>query len=475
MLCFAAVPLTNWLGAFALALCVLAYVLAKGLAPKDIGYTLYIAAAAYCVALPWIPPSTIATVQKNAQWVGGDYSHIGRQLLLWAPVALIVLLVLKLALRRTPVYLQFAAFFVLLTGLPPLLSTWASIAIVPQPERYHLEMEMALALLAALLVDAWLRTPPRRTALAATAIVLLALVLPLKSYRHYARDSLIRGIDITTTSEWRTAQWLNQHWDGSRVMLPGSSSFWLTAFSDVPEIGGGFDQGLTLPVLPEANYELRTGAGAGSRETEIGILWLKALGVHGVAVSGPGSTEVYKDFRNPGKFDGSLPVVWREGGDVLYRVGLPSPLAHVMASSDLVEKVPENGMDVEPLRAYVAALDNPGTPAVSFQWTNLHSANIQTDLPQNSVISVQISWSRGWHAEVNGRPAPVLEDGLGFLYVVPRTAGPASIRIFYDGGFEMKAAHGISVVTLAILALACFIPRRFQGLLPRHSNFRPLP
>jgi len=31
-------------------------------------------------------------------------------------------------------------------------------------------------------------------------------------YRRYARNILIRPIDITTTTEYRTADWLNKHW-----------------------------------------------------------------------------------------------------------------------------------------------------------------------------------------------------------------------------------------------------------------------
>ncbi len=92
--------------------------------------------------------------------VGGDYSHTGAELFRWAPVTLLILLVLKFLLRRAPAYIQFAVFFAFLTALPPLAVTWANVAIIPQPERYHLEMELALALLAGLLLDAGLRRLP---------------------------------------------------------------------------------------------------------------------------------------------------------------------------------------------------------------------------------------------------------------------------------------------------------------------------
>jgi len=472
-LSFALVALTNWIGALGLALGIAAYVLAKPIA-RDIRLMILIAVAAYCLASPWIPPSTIAAVQINSKLVGGDFTHTGAQLLHWAPALVLFLLVLKLMLRRAPAHFQFAVFFTFLTGLPPVASAWLHVFIVPQADRYHLEMELALALLAGLLLDSGIRRLPGRVALAATVALLLALLWPLKLDRHFARNNLILAIDITTTSEWRTAQWLNQNWNGGRVLLPGSSSFWLTAFSDTPEIDGGFDQGITIPVYLMSKYQIDTGQGAGSHPADIAILWLKALGVQAVEVSGPGSTEVYKDFRHPDEFEGMLEPLWRDRGDVLYRVGASTSLAHVVNASDLVARTPINGIDVDPLRPYVAALENPSYTAAQFEWTSRHSARINTDLSPANVVSIQISWSAGWHAHMNGRPLRVLKDGLGFMYLVPNGTGPASMTIDYDGGIEMVAAHWISIVTLALLVLACFTGKRFQNLVPPRSNSPPI-
>jgi hypothetical protein len=470
-LSFVAVVLTNWLAAFALALGVVAYVIAT-LAPGKVAARDFIVIAlivitAYCLALPWIPPSTIAAAQHNSRLSGGDYRQTGDALLRWGPAAVLMLLALKLALRRVPMYLQFAAYFVFLTGVPTLLGEWGKISIIPQPERYHLELELALALLAGLLLDAGLRRLPGRATLFATIVLLLALVWPAMSDRDYARDRLIRTIDITSTSEWRTAQWLNQHWNGGRVLLPATSAFWLTAFSDTPEFDGAYAQGTTIPEYFMARYVIGTGEATGSHDTEFSILWLKAMGVQAVAVDGPGSTEVYKDFRNSQKFEGVLQPLWRDRGDVLYRVGASTSLAHVVSTGDLVTRTPVNGLDVTQIRPYVAALDDPRYPAAPLQWTSLHSARIQTNLPPNTAVSIQIAWSVGWHAWINGQTLRVFQDGLGFIYLVPNATGPASISINYDGGFEMAAARWISGATLALLGLA--------GLLSWRNSLRQIP
>ncbi len=465
----AAVALTNWLGIFALALAIGSYLLARiggssGLHWRDVGRVALIAVAAYCLAMPWIPPSTIATIRENAQHNGGDFSHTYGTLPLSGAVALVALGGLKMILRRKTVAAQFAIFFTALIAAPPLLRAWTGIAIVPIPERYQLEMEMGVAMLAALAIHAMLSRAPRRTICIITAALVLALVVPVRAYHRFARGFLIQTIDITTTSEWKTAQWLNRNWTGGRVMLPGSTSFWSLAFSDTPQMGGGFDQGIVSPVIPMAIYQIDSGEGAGSKEAEVAILWFKALGVEAVAVSRPGSTEVYKPFRNPDKFEGVLEPLWRDGGDVLYGVPHPRGLAHVMRPGDLAARTPVNGIDLEPLRPYVAAIDDPQNPAADFAYTSSRSAAIRTELPVGDVISIQIPWHPGWHADVNGHPEPILKDGLGFMYLQPSgVSGPVQVTLTYDGGTEMRVARWLCGLT-ALLVAAYFFATTLKSM-----------
>jgi len=454
----ASVALTNWLGIFALALTVAAYMLAKvgTLRWRQVGLIAFIAVAAYCLAMPWIPPSTVATIRENARYNGGDYSQTYRALPLYGAVALLVLGGLKIVFRRKTVAAQFAIYFTVLLASPPLLHAWGGIAILPLPERYQLELEMGVAMLTALIGHALLKYASRRTGAIVTAALVMSLIPAIAAYHRSAHRDLIQTIDITTTSEWKTAQWLNRNWTGGRVMLPGSSRYWQTAFSDVPALGGGFDQGLILPVIPMAIYQIQSGEGAGSKEAEIAILWFKALGVEGVAVSQPGSTEVYKDFKNPNKFEGVLQPIWRDGGDVLYRVTPHRPLAHVMRPADLVARMPINGIDIEPLRPYVSSIEDSRFPAASFEWTSPHSASIRTKLARDQVVSIQIAWHPGWHAEVSGHPAPILKDALGFMYVQPAAEGSVEVALTYNGGTEMRVARWLSAITALLLGIGYF-------------------
>ena len=65
----------------------------------------------------------------------------------------------------------------------------------------------------------------------------------------------------------------------------------------------------------------------------------RSAGARAISVPGPKSPEYYKPFANPRKFEGVLPVLWREGDDTVYGVPARSDsLAHVMAPGDLVHR-----------------------------------------------------------------------------------------------------------------------------------------
>ena len=458
-LAFAATATTNWLGAFAILLAIVPYALAH-LGPgswrwRHLAWLALIGGAAYCLAMPLMPPSTIAVLQTNARNTGGDYSNAYSSALFRGPAILMALAAIKALVRRWKPHLQFAVLFAFLLTLVALADAWWNIAIVPLAFRYQLEMEMALAMLVAVSAHALLKNRSRRIAALSLAALLLALIQPIRMYRSYARDYLLRSVEIQSTIEWKTANWLNQHWTGERVLVPGSSEFWLTAFSDTPELWG-FDQAVTDHTLPVAEYAIYATDPANPHDAEVSLLWLKALGVHAVGVSGPSSTEAYKPFRNPKKFDGVLEPLWRYGkDDVIYRVdNVPASLARVVPLSTLVSRTPIHGLDVDPLRPYVAALDDPRMPRAEFQWTSMHSAGISTNIEPSQVLSVQMAWHKGWHATANGRPTPVRHDAIGLMFIDPKLSGPCKIEMVYDGGTEMRAARAISLLTLLLLAAA---------------------
>ena len=244
-LAMASVPLTSWLGAFSLTMLIVSYLLAR-MNWRDVAVTLAIGAAAYCLAMPWIPPSTIAAIQFNAKSLGGDFSHVYRALPLWGAGIVLALGLIQRAIRRLGRHLQFAIFFAFMISFLTLMDAWWHISIVPQPIRYHLEMDMALSLVLAFIGQAVFARRPPWVKIAAIVVLGLLMIQPVRLSRRYARDYLIQTADITQTIEWKTAHWLNENWSGERVMVPGSTSYWLTAFTSTPDSLAAPTRGLLI-------------------------------------------------------------------------------------------------------------------------------------------------------------------------------------------------------------------------------------
>ena len=127
-------------------------------------------------------------------------------------------------------------------------------------------------------------------------------------------------------------------------------------------------------------------------------------------------------------------MLWREGARRRYLSGEPSEgqrpaVAHVIHPDQLLRRAPVDGLDAEPLRPYVAALEDPSLPRARFQWRNSHEATIAADLEADQVLSVQVSYAPGWHATANGRPARLRSDRLGLLLVEPRSTGLCQITL----------------------------------------------
>jgi len=444
-LSMAAVALTNWLGAFSLAIAVFAYLVAQSDtlgAWKTWLTTLGLGALAYALACSWIPPSTIKDIRNNAQSVGGNYQHAYVTLPMFVAIGILSAALLKYVMHRlkASVALQFSILFALLIGAVPLAATWFNITIVPQPERYHLEMDLAICLASAFAFQAIAaRTSPRLNVPLAVALVALSL-FPARLDRRFARR-IIKPIDIAETIEYQTAKWFETHIQGGRVLAPGTISFWLNAFTDTPQLDGGFDQGIVNRTHNLVTYQILTADGAGDRAAEIATLWLRAYGVQAIAVGGANSREMYKPFQHPDVFASAFPQATHDGDDAVYWVPARSAsLAFVMARESVVRNQPIHGRDTAEAQVYVQSLNTPAT----FRWTSRHSAQIQATARPEQVVSVQITYHPGWHATANGKSCRVFGDGLGQIVIEPHCDGACQLELTYDGGLEMRVAKIMS-------------------------------
>ena len=454
LLCSAALAATvlcDWIGGFALAVCVLCYLLARGRgwlrAAGAGGY-------AYLLASPWIPPSTIAVTAFNAQTL--DRQFITPRHWLYAALFALALagLVWALGRARAPLEIRFAALLAAsFTGMV-IGWYWLRIAVVPQPSRYQLEFDLAICVLAVAVGERLSRFLPPRLRLVLGSALAFACV-PYTLDLREATLPAIKAIDIHRTIEWRTAHWADQHMGGARVYAPGSIAFWFNVFSDVSQLSGGFDQGELQPTMPAVRYQILAGPdGAVARD------WLRIYGCDAVIVSGPASEEQFKPYVYPRKFDGVLPVLWRENDVTIYAVPRRSPtLAHVVRPADLAPRFPADAGRLAALQPFLTALEDPGMPEATFHWLGTRQARIAADLKPGYLIAVQVAYHSGWSARVNGQARRVWGDPLGLTIVDPRCDGPCVVDLAYDGGLEMTFFRVLSWLCLAAGAGAAAFPR----------------
>ena len=411
-----------------------------------------IGALAYLAICPFLPPSLIATIRSNQQqypedqWSLGSLVGLGFVILGWS----VLWWILDRFTRDR--LLRFFVLFGYLASSIPMVETYAHRHFLPQAGRYQPEMEMGIALAVIFLVRPMSERLPRGIR-AALALLLLSFAgEQIASHRRYAKE-IIRGVDVTRSIEYRVAKWFDQNLPGERVMVPGSIAQWFNVFSDAPQLSGASYSTTPNPIQQDAMVNIL--AGAGPHETAVSILWLKAFGIQAVTVCGKNSTEFWKPYADPKKFEGLLPRLWSEDDVTIYRV--PQPTA------SLARVIPERAVAVSKaqlpeLEKYVAALEDPSSPAIETRWDGFRRLSIRTVARKEQVISIPTSYHSGWHAAANGHPAEVRRDGFGFLLVRPACDGPCEIEMTYDGGWEYRLCRWLSALT--ILGVAAWSMRR---------------
>ena len=424
-----------------------------------------IGAAAYLWISPILTPDLVRTIRTKSLLSGG-YRYtplvVGTALLVLAGAAGLW----YLTRRWANWFDRFAVLFSYVFVAVFVPAHFAKIAILPQPERYHLEMEMGLCV--ALVFGARHLVAPAHPRARAVALTLFLGFLAWQSlwYRDYAAG-LIGSIDITRTIEYKTARWIDGNLKGLRTMVSGDLGTWFNVFTDNPQLSAGHEPFSPNWAAEIAVYTIYSGENAGDRDAEYSILWLKAYGCHAITVPGPGSTEAFKPFRNPRKFEGVLPLLWHDEDDSIYAVPQRSKsLAHVIPADAAVTRQPIHGLDVPEVARFVAALENPALPLADFSWQSGTHARIATEAHPGQVVAVQVTYDPGWVATANGRPAAVTRDGIGLITLHPSCDGRCEIELSFDGGAQRKICLGLSALVMLGVAAA--------GALGRHRSQQAL-
>jgi hypothetical protein len=442
----ASVVMANAFGGVDLAIGGLCMALALN---RGLGVLITVGVAAYLWVSPWLPPSLIDRM-RNDQWGARGYFNSGTRAWLSAFAVIAVFALLWFVGKRLKSTLdRFSILFAFWMCIIPLGFFLFNLTLVPQGSRYQLEMEMALCLCVAC-VCSHIPWPA-----ALIGAVLLGGIWQTILYRQHARE-LIRPVDIAQTIEYKVDQWMDRNFQGQRTLISGDPEYLYNVFSSNPQMIGGHEP--TAPNWEQlvAVYTIYTGTGAGEHDAEYSLLWLKAFGNQAVYVPGEKSRENYHGVAHPHKFDGLLPVLWHEEDDTIF--GVPQrtrSMAHVIPPEAVVARAPVNGLDVDPIRPYVAALDNTSLPIAKMQWDGTSRAVIRGSMKRGQLLSVQVNYAPGWRATVDGRKIPVREDGIGLLVLEPGCEGPCEVHLEFGATREAWICRLLSgLMTLAPIALA---------------------
>ncbi|HTP86419.1 MAG TPA: hypothetical protein VMJ34_05710 [Bryobacteraceae bacterium] len=450
----AVVLLSNTFGIVVLVICAYIFVASR----DDFGFKSLLRVTATIVAAwllicRFLEPSLLRLIGTSAQSIGGDFRFTLRvRLIAFAFAGTLV--VLWLVLRRVSAEpIRFPALYAACFSGVLAMIYLLDIGFLPQPTRYHLEMDQAVCLLAGFALYSAMRRLPRRILIVCAGLGVLALAwLAVKNCELAERR--IRPIDVTKSMPWREARWIAEHLPGQRVLVSGENEYWFNLFADNPQLSAGHDPSAPNWMQRVAVYIIYSGqAATAERDGPLSVFWLKAFGVSAITVPGAGSPDPYRPILRPEKFEGLLPLIWRDGYESIYRVPLRSTsLAHVIPTSAIVRRQPRHGLDVGPMLAYVAALDDPSLPLASVTWSNPERGRISTTVAPGQVILLQVNYDPGWKASIAGRPLRVTRDKLGLIVIEPDRAGRCDIDIAFGGGTERTICLILSLATLAALA-----------------------
>jgi hypothetical protein len=420
---------------------------------------LLIGALAYAIVSPFLSPSLIQAIRQasaisESGWAIGSVTGLAVVALGWV--------VLWLGLERwiSDWRLRFFALFAYLTSSVPVVALYLHRQLAPQPGRYKLEMELSIALVVIFGLRPLVEKVPAALKASLFFLFLALATEQIVSHRLYGKV-ILRSADPTQTIEYRTAAWTARNLPGVRVMFPGSIAQWANDFTAVPQFAGSswsqaYSQVQQLGLKGIYNGDAR-----------VSLDWLEAFGVGAIAVSGPKSQEYWKPFSHPAKFDGLLPVLWSDADVTIYRVPQQTvSLAHVITEASLVSHAPRGSDDTYEIEKYVAAINDPSSPAAEFQWAGTNRIQIRTTAPdQMKALSVQVSYHPGWHAKANNRKVEVRRDGLGLIWLKPECSGPCEIQLDYDGGWELRLCRYLSFTAISVLLLAILwrLGRRFRA------------
>jgi hypothetical protein len=404
-----------------------------------------VAVLAWGLCAFWLTPSYLRVTLDNMRWV----SEPGNA---WSAVLLAVVTGVYMWLswrwaggRAERAWPAFVLGSLTLYVLNVVGQYYIGFRVIGEPGRLVPELELAIFMAAALLFT-WIF---RRGGWWRAAAVMLALVclLPGKGFIRRAWTLLPGRDDHTRRIEFQLSEWIHANLPGVRSLATGSVRFWYNAWHDLPQIGGGSEQGLLNRYVQDAYVS----AVANDDPPGQTIAWMQALGTGAMIVHDKNSQEVYKDWMNPTKFEGVLEKAYDDGaGNRIYRVPLRYPYpARVVDAAALLAVGEINGGT---LRRYVDAVERgPDTP-IAFEALGTDAIRLRTRVAAGQLVVVQQTYDPAWRCYSGARRVGITKDPMGFLLLDPGP-GDHALLLRFETPLENQVGAAAGVGALLVISL----------------------
>jgi hypothetical protein len=406
---------------------------------------------AYGLTAFWLVPSYFRVTAENMKYV----SEHGTTWSIWVAVAIAVIFAVVTDRffkgERQFTWAVFTGGCVLFFSLNVLGNFYFNFRVTGEPIRLLPELDMIYIMALATLLR-WMWNRPRPPVRIAAAVIVAAAFCTTLGYLRHAWHMFPLWPDYQDRVEYRVTDWIAKNLPGARVFPSGSVRFWYDAWHDLPQIGGGSEQGLLNGMVEPAQWETNLGS-----KPEPTILWMQAFGVDAVYVADQRSQEIFKDFVYPRKLDGALPVLYDDHqGNYLYRVPRRyAPRVRVVDTEKLNAcRKPRANDDVESLGAYVDVIEHgPDSPA-TLEWRGSDVMRVHARVEAGQSILLQESYDPAFEATEDANRFPIRKDVMG-LMVIDAPPGEHDITVAFVTPMENRVGRVVTVVALlAVLALA---------------------
>lgn len=374
---------------------------------------LVMAALAYGLNAFWLTPSCARVYWLNLDLVAPR----GSRWSLWIAV-IIVILYVKLTERHARGRREHAWIVFLLGGVALLSYTvvanaYLRLRLVGEAGRFAAEFDLLAVLLVAELIRR-LWSAGRLCRLAAAAS-LAVCVYAASFYLKHPWRAIPAAAASEQRLERRIATWLAEQRPHARIWATGSVRFWLNAWTDLQQLGGGNEQAMLNRAALTASWNL-----AVVEDGRQSIAWMRCMGTDLAVIHDETSREPYHDVRHPRKLDGLAALLFDDGeGNRIYEIPRRSrSLAHAVELSRL-GRIPDRSPEPSPedVKSLAALLEDSARGMLATRWEGPNRLRIQGETKSGETILVQVAHDSAWSAWSQGRRLPVHKTHLGFLRI----------------------------------------------------------